>query len=308
MFLRLGDGKYLDVLERTLYNAFLAGVGQEGNRFFYPNPLESVAGKERSPWFACACCPSNIVRFIPSLPGYAYAHRNDTLYVNLYLGGSASIPLAGSAVDIVQDTRYPWDGRIRCEVRPAVSRSFTLALRIPGWARETALSGGLYRFVGRSSELWSVQVNGQKISAEPANGFIRIERQWEPGDIVELDLPMPVRRVIARPEVVADLNRVALQRGPMMFCLEGHDNPGGPVQELTLADDALLRSAFGPELLHGVQVILGEVTRTHQEEGKTDAIRTRTPFVAIPYFAWAHRGLASMTVWPMREVQGSPSR
>jgi DUF1680 family protein len=301
MFLRRGDAKYLDVLERTLYNAFLSGVGQEGNRFFYPNPLESAGGKARSPWFACACCPSNIVRFLPSLPGYAYAYQQDTVFVNLYLGSSARVPLAGSPVELVQDTRYPWDGRIRCTVNPPAGRTFTLALRIPGWAQETPIPGGLYRYADRRSAPWTVQVNGTPISAVAVQGFIRIGRRWEPGDLVELDLPMPVRRIVARPEVSADRDRVALQHGPVMFCLEGQDNPGGSVLDLAISDDAPLRSAFAPELLGGVQVIQGRAVRTRRSDGAAPTVRTDTTFMAIPYFAWAHRGLASMTVWPVRE-------
>jgi DUF1680 family protein len=197
MFLMHDDAKYLDVLERTLYNAALSGISMQGDRFFYPNPLEST-GQERSPWFACACCPSNVARFIPSVPGYAYAHKGKNVYVNLFLGSDATIETAGNTVKLAQQTRYPWDGRVKITVEPEKAETFAVCVRIPGWAQNQAVPSDLYRFQKNSNAKATLKVNGRSVSPEVQRGFARIERLWQKGDSIELNLPMPVRRVVAR--------------------------------------------------------------------------------------------------------------
>ncbi len=304
MFLMHGDAKYLDVLERTLYNAALSGISMTGDRFFYPNPLESGGGHRRSPWFGCACCPSNVARFIPSVPGYAYAHKDGDVYVNLFIGGETTLKTAGNRVTLHQETEYPWKGVVKIAVEPQKSGTFAVLLRIPGWARNEPVPSDLYQFREVVSEEVLLKVNGRRVSPALERGFARIERNWQKGDTIELDLPMPVRRVIAHPNVTADRGRVALQRGPIVFCLEGPDNEGD-VLSLVVPDAAKLKAEHRPDLLNGVAVLTGRAQVAKRElDGRIATVGSR-PFMAIPYYAWAHRGRAQMTVWPAREPQAA---
>jgi DUF1680 family protein len=304
MFLMSGDAKYLDVLERTLYNAALSGVSMKGDRFFYPNVLESAEGAERSPWFACACCPSNVARFIPSVPGYAYACRGDDLYVNLFLGGEASIRTAGNKITLKQQTEYPWQGDVKITVEPEKSGVFAVHVRIPGWARNEPVPSDLYKFADRVSDRPSLEVNGKRVTPSMDKGFARIERQWQKGDTIELSLPMPVRRVIAHPQVKADRGKVALQRGPIVCCLEGPDNDGN-VANLVIPDNARVKAEYRPALLNGVTVLTGNAQVAERTtEGAMIAAGMRH-FAAIPYYAWAHRGRTPMTVWVAREPEAA---
>jgi DUF1680 family protein len=300
MFLMHGDARYLDVLERTLYNAALSGIGMDGDRFFYPNVLES-GGATRSPWFDCACCPSNVARFVPSVPGYAYACRGSDVYVNLFISGDATIPTAGNKVKLVQQTEYPWNGRVALRVEPEKSEKFTVCVRIPGWARNEAVPSDLYEFLTPVQDKPTLKVNGKAVSPSLDKGYARIERLWQKGDTIQLDLPMPIRRVVARDEVKADRGRVALQRGPIVFCLEGPDNDG-KVRNMVITDEAKLESEYRPELLNGVVVLTGKAQLAKRtRDGKVVSAGVR-PFTAIPYYAWAHRGAAPMAVWAAREL------
>ena len=292
LFLLHGDAKYMDVFERTLYNGLLSGVSLDGTTFFYPNPLEAT-NYQRSPWFGCACCPGNITRFLPSLPGYFYAQHGDTVFVNLFAGGTADIKLDdGRKMTLTQVTRYPWDGDVKITVAPEKRSKFTLAVRIPGWARNEPIPGDLYRFADTNTEPVTLAINGRNVKFSVENGYANLSRSWKPGDVVELNLPMPVRRVLANPNVAADVGRVALQRGPIVFCAEWPDNPDGKVIDLTLPDDQLLRAKFEPRLLNGVEVIKGHALNADKQE---------QDFTAIPYYAWANRGPGEMTVWLNRE-------
>ena len=227
--------------ERTLYNGLLSGVSLDGTKFFYPNALESDGTDERSPWFGCACCPGNLTRFLPSVPGYVFAQQGKTIYVNLYAGGSADIKLDnGRRIKLTQDTRYPWDGAVRITVAPDKKSRFAIAVRIPGWARNEPVPGDLYRFADTNTEPVTLTVNGKPVSLKIENGYVNLNRSWKDGDTIELNLPMPVRRVVANKNVQADVNRVALQRGPIVFCAEWPDNPGGNVRNLLLPDDQAL--------------------------------------------------------------------
>lgn len=302
MFLRHGDAKYMDIVERVIYNGFLSGVSMKGDRFFYPNPLESMKGAERAPWFACACCPSNDVRFVPSIPGYVYAHRGDDLYVNLFVGGSAMVRAKGGPVTLTQKGRYPWDGAITITVAPESPRAFTLNIRIPGWARNEPVPGDLYRYIDVVPTRVSLAVNGKPVSPKLEKGYARISRTWAEGDLVEFTLPMPVRRVVAHENVEDDRGKVALERGPIVFCLEGADNSAGHVVNLVIPDSAQIKSEFRADLLNGVQVLKGTARSVRRTLERTRAVDGPRDFVAIPYYAWAHRGLHQMTVWPARDV------
>lgn len=302
MFLMHADAKYIDVLERSLYNAALSGVSMTGDRFFYPNALESIGQHERRPWFGCACCPSNVARFIPSVPGYAYAHKNDDIYVNLYMGGQADIETPDNKVTLTQKTDYPRSGRVRIIVAPEKSQRFTIHVRIPGWARNEPIPSDLYTFQKVVNEPVRLQVNGQRISANGEKGYVHIKRRWRKGDRIELNFPMPVRRILTHQRVESNWGKVALQRGPLVYCLEWPDNDG-EVLNRVLADDVTFQTEFRPDLLNGVTVISGQSDLTRRELDGTIIAEDTRPFTAIPYYAWAHRGRGQMTVWPARRIE-----
>ncbi|HRJ41432.1 MAG TPA: glycoside hydrolase family 127 protein [Caldilineaceae bacterium] len=294
MFLLHGDARYIDVLELSLYNGFLSGVSFSGDEFFYTNPLASD-GKTavnrgslgRQPWFDCSCCPTNDVRFLASLPGYVYATTDDTLYVNLFVAGEGEIEMNGEAVGLRQETAYPWDGRLRLRVDPAQKSHFSLALRIPGWANNQPVPSDLYRFADGESAGAVLTINGETVTPTLEKGYAVLRRVWQPGDVVEMNLPMPVRRVLCNEAVETNRGRVALMRGPLVYCVEGVDN-GGSVSHLSLADTAPLSVEHHPELLNGVTVIRSEGAQ---------------PITAIPYYAWSHRGPGEMAVWVQRQSQ-----
>ncbi|MAT72594.1 MAG: six-hairpin glycosidase [Planctomycetaceae bacterium] len=308
LFLLHGDAKYIDTLERTLYNGFLSGVSLDGTHFFYPNPLSSDGQHQRAEWFGCPCCPGNVCRFVPSTPGFAYAVQDDTAYVNLFAAGKAMLPLASGEATITQTTRYPWDGKVQIAVAPsAPDAEITLKVRIPGWARNIANSDGLYEFADADSPQPEVTVAGESVWQPADGGYATITRHWEPGDTVEVALPMPIRRVAADERVEADRGRIALQRGPIVFCVEHPDVPEGHVHNLVLPDNAELATQFESDLLEGVQVIEGEAQATRYEGDEADPVivAETVPFKAIPYYAWAHRGRGAMDVWLPRSMDAA---
>ena len=303
-FLLHGDGKYVDIMERTLYNGLISGVSLKGDTFFYPNPLESVGQHARQEWFGVACCPGNITRFMASVPGYIYAKREaagggrgtDALYVNLFAGGTASIDLAGRNLSIVQDTRYPWDGAVKITLTPDKPRAFTVNVRIPGWAREEPVPSDLYRFADAAAPKPTIRVNGTPVPLALADGYVAISRTWSPGDAIDLNLPMPVRRVVANEKVAADRDRIALQRGPIVYAAEWPDNPNGKVRNIVLPETSRLSAQFRPDLLNGVEVITGRGFGLSYDP--TGAVKkVEQPFMAIPYATWANRGRGQMEVW-----------
>ena len=304
MFLLQGEAKYIDLLEKTLYNAFLSGVGLSGDLFFYPNPLESFGQHRRSPWFNCACCPSNVVRFVPQIPGFMYATRGDSLYVNFYAAGEASVALGDQKVRIEQQTQYPWDGEIRIVVRPERASEFSVLVRIPGWASGRPVPGDLYDHLETSEAKPAVRVNSEQVPVELAQGYATIRRTWNAGDTVEISLPMPVRRVVANAAVQADAGKVALERGPLVFCVEWPDN-GGQVSNMVLADDAPLSFERRDSLLSGVTVIKGEAVGLYEGPSPGQTVRRKQELIAIPYYAWAHRGEGEMSVWLPRQEAGA---
>ena len=286
MFLLTGDAKYLDVMERTLYNGLISGVSLSGDRFFYQNPLESGGRYERSEWFEVSCCPGNIVRFLPSLPGYVYATKGDTLYVILYVANNGKVGVKGAPVALKQETTYPWDGDIKLTVTPETAGEFELALRIPGWVNGQPVPSDLYTYADATPGQVAISVNGEPITCTVEAGFARISRNWEPGDVVELSLPMQIREVLANENIEDDRGKVAFERGPIVFCAEAVDN-GGKVLDLSVSEGVQMTDEFAPDLLGGVVMLKGEA----QRDGKA------VPFALIPYYAWAHRGLGEMAVW-----------
>jgi DUF1680 family protein len=300
LFLLEGDAKYIDVMERTLFNGLVSGVSLDGKTFFYPNPLESNGQHARQEWFGVACCPGNITRFMPSVPGYLYATRGDTVYVNLFARGTAKIELPGGAITIDQDTRYPWDGAVRMTVTPERTRRFAVNVRIPGWARNEPVPSDLYRFTDEADvPAASIRVNGSPVAINLDRGYATVDRAWSPGDVITLTLPMPVRRVESNPKVMANTGRVALQRGPIVYAAEWVDNPNGKVRNIVLPDGNALTTEFQPTLLNGVQVIKGRAVGLALD-ARGAVTRTAQPFMAIPYATWANRGRGQMAVWLAR--------
>lgn len=298
LFLLHGDGRYIDVLERSLYNNCLSGIGLDGKTFFYPNALASFAGAQRSAWFACACCPSNDARFVPSLGRYAYAQRGDDVFVNLFVAGSVRVALAGGEVGLKVATRYPWDGKVTIAVDTAVPRRFCLRLRVPGWAREEPVPSDLYSFVDSVDSRATCSVNGEVQAVPVEHGYFGLARQWQKGDVVVLDLPMPVRRLRAHQAVEDCRGRIALQRGPLVYCVEGVDTDSGEVLDMVVPPAAELTVEERPDLLDGVVVVHGKgerVRRTGDGAGREDG--GEVGFTAIPYYGWAHRGRTPMAVW-----------
>lgn len=300
MFLLTGRAKYLDVLERVLYNGILSGLGFSGKLFFYSNPLESYGQHNRSPWFTCACCPSNVSRFIPSIPGYVYATKGNDLYVNLFVEGKAQVRMKSQTVSIHQETGYPWEGVVRIKIEPEKARGFTVHVRIPGWAKNQPVPSNLYRYLNTLDEDVSLKVNGEDAAFKLEKDFAFIHRNWRKGDVIELSLPMRVRRVLSHESVKENKKKVALERGPLVYCAEWPDNHGF-ISNLILADDDALSVERREDLLSGMNIITGKVTALKMaEDGKTKK-RVKQDFTVVPYYVWAHRGQGEMAVWLARD-------
>jgi len=294
LFLLHGDAKYIDVLERTLYNGFLSGVGMSGSEFFYPNPLESDGRHKRSPWFDCACCPVNVVRFLPSLPGYVYAQKDDDLYINLFMSSEATIKMKNKVVKLIQETDYPWDGTIKIIVDPEKSGNFGIHIHIPGWAQGQAVPSDLYRYLNPTDEKIVLTVNGEAVDFQVDKGFALLKRHWKKDDVIELTLPMPIRKVVAHDSVKADVGKLSLERGPIVYCAEWVDN-GGHVLNLMLPQETELQFEHRSDLFNGVNVIRGKAMGLYSDG--TVASKREQDFLAIPYYAWSHRGQGEMAVW-----------
>ncbi len=310
MFLLTGDARYIDVMERAMYNGIISGVSLDGKAFFYANPLESDGKFKfnqgqlgRAPFFETACCPGNIARFLPSMPGAVYAVKADAVYVNLFVQGEAVIDGGGKKVTLKQESRYPWDGAVKITVVPESRKALTMMVRIPGWAREEAVPGGLYSFLDKSGEQPKLKVNGKAVPIVLEKGFARISREWSPGDVIALDLPMPVRRVVAADAVKDDAGKAAIERGPLVYCAEWVDN-GGRVLDLALPDSAKLPAEWHPEMLGGVVVVKGKAVIKALPSGSgiaAGAPAAARDIVLIPYYAWSHRGPGEMAVWLTRQ-------
>jgi hypothetical protein len=303
MFLLHGDSKYMDVLEKTLYNGLISGLGLDGKSFFYTNAMQIKNNfthhsmePERSGWFECSCCPTNLTRLIPSIPGYVYAQKGDAIYVNLFVSGNATISMHGKPVSIVQQNNYPWDGGLAFTVSPQKTDAFSLLVRIPGWARNEAIPSDLYTFNDNTGAKVSISVNGQPVDYTVEKGYAVIKRNWKKGDVLKVDLPMEVRRVVASEQVKDDQGKVALQRGPLVYCAEWADN-NGKAANILIPNDAVFKAQFQPSLLNGVEVLQSEVPVITVDEKAQTVSTSRKPFTAIPYYAWANRGKGEMMVW-----------
>ena len=290
-----GHAKFVDVLERSLYNGALDGLSLSGDRFFYGNPLASTGTHNRREWFGTACCPSNIARLVASLGNYIYSTSDKGVWVNLYVGSSTTVKLAGSNVALHLQTTYPWKGDVSLTVQPQKSNTFEINLRLPGWLTEPA-PGNLYSYVAAPAPALEIKVNGKTVNYKVEDGYAKINRQWKKGDQITLHLPMQVRLVKSRPEVAQNKDRVALQYGPLVYCVEGKDN-GGNAWNFIVPQNPVFEMAFRPVLLGGVNTITFEANRVVvAPDGKS--VRTeKQPITAIPYYAWNNRGASPMQVW-----------
>lgn len=280
-----GNVKYMDVLERTLYNGLLSGISLSGTQFFYPNALESDGSYKfnrgactRQDWFDCSCCPTNMIRFLPSLPGLVYSKSADTVYVNLYVANQAQIELENTSLTLEQQTEYPWNGLVNFTVTPEMESNFTLKLRIPGWLRNEVLPGNLYRYKDTLNTKIEVQLNNELVETEVIDGYITLQRNWKPGETLSLNLPMQPRAVITNEEVEENAGKLALEYGPLVYAVEEIDNKNN-FDAITMEMENEFQVQWQPELLEGINVIKNKDLK------------------AIPYYAWSNRGVGKMKVW-----------
>jgi uncharacterized protein len=295
LFLNDGSSKYYDVLERTLYNGVISGVSLSGDKFFYDNPIESVHNHDRAPWFGCACCPGNITRFMASVPGYVYATDDQNIYVNLFAAGKALIVLGKDTVALSQETRYPWDGEVVITIDKPTDNKFGLKIRIPGWAQNQAVPSDLYQFVDQVNEKYSIKLNGREKSPEVVNGYVVVKNNWKQGDQVEINFPMPVRKIKANDQVKNDVGKLAYQRGPLVYCFEDKDNNNDWMFNDFVSADAPVESRFEASLLGGI-VTLSVKGNKVERKGDSKSIEY-VDLKAIPYYAWNNRGTADMLIW-----------
>ena len=313
MFLLHGDAKYIDCMERTLYNGVISGMSVDGGRFFYPNPLSSD-GKykfnadgtvERQPWFGCACCPSNLCRFIPSFPGYMYAVKGSNLYVNLFAGNTATMQVEGKQVTLEQQTNYPWDGDISIKVVKTKAKAFNMMVRLPGWVDRSPVPSELYRFSDDVLGSYSVKVNGQEVKADIVKGYLNLNRKWKKNDVVTIHFDMPVRTIKANHRVADDRGRIAVERGPLVYCAEGVDNKDFNIFNFLMPRQPQFyvvdqQISYGKESF-GVKAIKVDGQTVEQNRVGEASVKS-AQLTMIPYYAWNHRGAGLMEVWMPQSI------
>lgn len=301
MNLLTGNSQFIDVLERSLYNGARDGLSLSGDRFFYGNPLASDGRHYRREWFGTACCPANIARMVASLGDYIYGYSAQGLWVNLFIGSNTNVQIGKQQVPVEMSTNYPWDGNIKIAFQPKTKTRFKLHVRIPGWVQGEAVPGDLYVFEDKTAAPVTLNLNGKTIPVKIENGYAVIEREWKKGDLVELILPMDVKRIVAKADVKQDEGRVALQRGPLVYCVEGADNEG-QAWNFVLPDKAAFKTQFQKDLLEGITTIQFEApTLGVAPDGLSVTTATKT-ITAIPYYAWCNRGKNAMQVWLPKKI------
>ena len=280
-----GKSEYFDVIERTMYNGLISGISLDGKEFFYPNALESDGvfksnrgSCTRQAWFDCSCCPTNLIRFVPSIPGLIYSKSKDALYVNLYASNNASFNLGKTDLQISQQTEYPWNGKVNISVNPKKESQFTIKFRVPGWARNEVLPGDLYSYKKASTQKATINLNGETLALDSKDGYFTITRNWKKGDKINLNFPMEVQEVETNAKVATNKNKVALEYGPIVYAVEEADNKTN-FDKIDVASGDTFKVKKEPNLLQGVNVI---------ENSK---------FKAIPYYSWSNRGVGKMKVW-----------
>ena len=308
MFQLHGDAKYADIMEKVLYNGLLSGVGLDGKSFFYSNAMQIKSSASfpqtepaRAGWFECSCCPTNLARLFPSLPGYVYGQNGKDIYVNLFVSGSADLAVQKKPVRLTQANNYPWNGDLKFTVDQASTSDFNLLVRIPGWARNEAMPSNLYTFAAPSAEKVVIKVNGKPVAYAMKNGYAVLARKWRQHDVVDVSLPMAVRTVVAHPNVQDNVGKVALQRGPVIYCAEWTDN-NGKATNIIVPQGTTFTATTKPDVLNGITELTATVPVV-KVDGATNTISTvRQTLTAIPYYAWANRGKGEMTVWFPQQV------
>ncbi|ALW84592.1 six-hairpin glycosidase [Hymenobacter sedentarius] len=303
MFQLHGEAKYADIIEKVLYNGLLSGVGLDGKSFFYSNAMQiknsaSFAQTEpaRAGWFECSCCPTNLARLFPALPGYVYGQKDRDIYVNLFVSGSTDLAVKNKAVRLTQQNNYPWSGDLKFTVNQASTSDFNLLVRIPGWARNEAMPSDLYRFAQPSDAKVTVRVNGKAVEYQLKNGYAVLARKWKKDDVVDVRLPMDVRTVVAHPNVRDNVGKVALQRGPVMYCAEWKDNEG-KASNIIVPAGTTFTTVEKPDLLNGITALTATVPVVKVDAATNTISTVRQTLTAIPYYAWANRGKGEMMVW-----------
>ena len=309
MFLLHGESKYIDLMEKVLYNGMLSGVGLDGKSFFYTNAMQVTDGfshnaleRQRSGWFECSCCPTNILRLLPSLPGYIYAQKEHDLYINLFISSKTTVNMADGPVEIIQKNNYPWDGNLSFTLSPASTQSMTVRLRLPGWALDQEIPSSLYSFTDKMGGTPLIRINGERTPYKIESGYAVLSRKWKKGDRITMFLQMPVRQVQANARLQEDASKVAVQRGPLMYCLEWKDN-GGKVSDISLPAGVKLQPVVQDRELGRITVLKGEGLRKDSISGATRAV----PVTMIPYYTWANRGEGEMTVWMDKQKPAATS-
>ena len=311
LFLLHGESKYYDVLERSLYNGLISGVSLDGGGFFYPNPLESMGQHQRQPWFGCACCPSNIARFIPSLPGYVYAVNKRDVYVNLFMSNTSQLSVAGKGIILEQQTQYPWDGDIAIKVAANKAGQWAMKVRIPGWVRNEVVPSNLYEFTDNLRPQYNITVNGNAVNGKLTDdGYFTIDRKWKKGDVVRVHFDMDPRTVRANNNVEADRGFVAIERGPIVYCAEWPDNDfdimGALVNQSPkmTVEDGTLHAKEKKVADYYIKVIKTDAQLlSFDKQGRLNTEDVKLSL--IPYYAWCHRGSGKMRVWLSQDLSSS---
>ena len=311
LFLLHGESKYYDVLERSIYNGLISGVSLDGGGFFYPNPLESMGQHQRQPWFGCACCPSNIARFIPSLPGYVYAVNNRDVYVNLFMSNTSQLTVGGKAITLEQTTEYPWNGDIAIKVAANKAGQFAMKIRVPGWVRNEVVPSDLYNYTDNKRPQYIIKVNGEAVDGKLTDdGYYTIDRKWKKGDVVSVHFDMEPRTVRANNNVEADRGYVAIERGPIVYCAEWPDNDfdimGALVNQspVMTVEDGTLHAKREKEADYFIKVIKTDAQiLSFDKTGRLTAKDVKLSL--IPYYAWCHRGSGKMRVWLSQDLSSS---
>ncbi|MBC7922394.1 MAG: glycoside hydrolase family 127 protein [Ferruginibacter sp.] len=298
-----GEAAFIDVLEKSLYNGALDGLSLSGDRFFYGNPLASNGQHFRREWFGTACCPSNIARLVASLGDYVYGKSDHGLWVNLFVGSQTTVEMGKVSVPVRMETNYPWEGNVKLTANPPRRVRYALHLRIPGWATGVATPGGLYQFAGDPPAKFEVLLNGKPAPYRADKGYAVLDREWKKGDVVELHLPMEVQRVVAKAQVGFDRERVALQRGPLVYCVEGTDNRG-QAWNFLLPDHVRLETQPYSVTDESVVAIRANVPVVSTAADGLSLQTENQPILAIPYYTWANRGQTPMQVWLPRKIKG----
>ena len=296
MNLLTGEARYVDILEKTLYNGALDGLSLNGDHFFYGNPLASTGRNARREWFGTACCPANIARLVASLGNYIYAKSGSGIWVNLFIGSRTTLEVGKATVMVDQETEYPWNGKVRISINPDKQTRMSLHIRVPGWARGEAAPGNLYHFVNNQQSGFSLKVNGADYPYTMEKGYAVIEKEWRQSDIVELDLPMEIQMVMASDQVNADADRIAIQRGPLVYCVEGADN-SNRAWNLLLPANTACTAVFERDLLGGVVTIHAKVPSVQVSPDGMSVSTALQTITAVPYFSWCNRGSGPMQVW-----------